>query len=203
MKLKPDKPFNHQIYKPVHYKDNVSHPAIIQAIRRLLPSSESTGLIIVCIGTDRSTGDSLGPLVGSHLEKLPLPNTFIYGTLERPVHAVNLQETLNEIDRTHSDSFIIGIDACLGREKNVGKICVAKGPVLPGAGVNKDLIPVGDMNITGIVNVSGYMEYAVLQNTRLSIVMSLSEVISQCLYHAVLSREKSGLLTKVKFSKKA
>lgn len=28
-------------------------------------------LIVVCVGTDRSTGDSLGPLTGTFFEKIP------------------------------------------------------------------------------------------------------------------------------------
>ena len=37
------------------------------SILRLLPASTHTPIIIMCIGTDRSTGDSLGPLVGMML----------------------------------------------------------------------------------------------------------------------------------------
>ncbi|MNY42755.1 hypothetical protein D3C86_1776740 [compost metagenome] len=47
----------------------------------------------------------------------------------------------------------------------------------PGAGVNKQLPPVGDIHMTGIVNVGGFMEYFVLQNTRLSLVMQLGDKI--------------------------
>ena len=46
-------------------------------------------IILVCIGTDRSTGDSLGPLTGSKLLEKNLEHFYIYGTLQHPVHAVN------------------------------------------------------------------------------------------------------------------
>ncbi|MDQ0659408.1 putative sporulation protein YyaC [Paenibacillus sp. W2I17] len=59
------------------------------------------------------------------------------------------------------------------------------GPLKPGAGVNKELPPVGDIHLTGIVNVGGFMEYFVLQNTRLSLVMRMSEIISSSLYSAI------------------
>ncbi|MGB4514418.1 MAG: DUF1256 domain-containing protein, partial [Bacillota bacterium] len=36
-------------------------------------------------------------------------------------------------------------------------------------------------HVTGIVNVGGYMEYLVLQNTRLSVVAKMAEVISKAL----------------------
>lgn len=73
---------------------------------------------------------------------------------------------------------MIAIDACLGRFKSVGAITVAKGPVRPGAGVNKQLPPVGDLHITGVVNVSGFMEFFVLQNTRLHLVMNMAKAIA-------------------------
>ncbi|GAX89126.1 spore protease YyaC [Effusibacillus lacus] len=145
-------------------------------------------MVFVCIGTDRSTGDSLGPLVGSRLETLLAPDDCsIYGTLENPVHAVNLTETLQTIKRIHQNPFIIAIDACLGQLSSVGMISVGVGPLKPGAGVNKNLPEVGDIHITGIVNVGGFMEYFVLQNTRLSVVMKMAECIAQTLAETVPS----------------
>ena len=42
-------------------------------------------VVFLCIGTDRATGDALGPLVGSYLLKNGLEN--VYGTVDEPVHA--------------------------------------------------------------------------------------------------------------------
>jgi putative sporulation protein YyaC len=143
-------------------------------------------LVIVCIGTDRSTGDALGPLVGSRLETLLVNDECpVYGTLENPVHAVNLSETLATINRLYEKPYIIAIDACLGQLSSVGMISVGNGPIKPGAGVNKNLPEVGDLHITGIVNVGGFMEYFVLQNTRLSVVMKMAECIAQTIADTV------------------
>ncbi|WP_342563667.1 spore protease YyaC [Paenibacillus sp. FSL R7-0345] len=144
-----------------------------------------TPIVIVCVGTDRSTGDSLGPLVGTALSRFHSPLFHLYGTLDEPVHAVNLEETLTLIYNKHNDPFIIGIDACLGHSASVGCIQVVDGPLRPGAGVNKQLPPVGDIHLTGIVNVGGFMEYFVLQNTRLSLVMRLSDIIAVSLFSAL------------------
>lgn len=135
-------------------------------------------IVIVCIGTDRSTGDSLGPLIGTKLEESKLKHFFVYGTLEHPVHAVNLEDRMNEIYQKHKRSFVVGIDACLGRLNSVGQITVADGPVKPGAAVKKQLPEVGNIHLTGIVNIGGIMEYFVLQNTRLAVVMKMATVIS-------------------------
>jgi len=133
--------------------------------------------ILLCIGTDRSTGDCLGPLVGSKIDQLQQDFFTVYGTLDKPVHASNLRETLQEINTFFKNPFIIAVDACLGRLENVGSIQLGNGYLQPGAGVNKELPPVGQVHITGIVNVGGFMEYMVLQNTRLNLVMRLADVI--------------------------
>lgn len=136
-------------------------------------------LIILCIGTDRSTGDSLGPLVGTQLQSMSIQNATVFGTLEEPVHAVNLQNTIDQIHSEYIQPFILAIDACLGRTESVGSIRVKEGPLQPGTGVNKDLPNVGNIQIVGIVNVGGFMEYMVLQNTRLSLVMRMAHIISR------------------------
>jgi putative sporulation protein YyaC len=155
-------------------------------------------IIIVCVGTDRSTGDSLGPLVGTHLKKYGMEGFHLYGTLDQPVHAVNLKDTLASIQQHYINPFIIAIDACLGQLTSVGCIQIGSGPVKPGAGVNKDLPPVGDMHITGIVNVGGFMEYFVLQNTRLSLVMNMAETIAQSFHVAMKSMKQ---VTSTSFAK--
>lgn len=170
----------------IPYTDPGIQSAIIHRLLFHLHQAHSLkNLVIVCVGTDRSTGDALGPLVGTSLAKWKSPLFHLYGTLDEPVHAVNLQETLDRIHCLHEDPFIIGIDACLGQSSSVGCVQVAEGPLRPGAGVNKELPPVGNIHLTGIVNVGGFMEYFVLQNTRLSLVMKLSDIISKSLYSAI------------------
>lgn len=165
---------------------NAAHRLALQ-MNELLPAGfKSRPIVFVCIGTDRSTGDSLGPLVGTLLEEKKMSSFFVYGTLENPIHAVNMADKLAEIKKQHFNPFIIGIDACLGRLKSVGVIQVGEGPVKPGAGVNKELPEVGHMHITGIVNVSGFMEFFVLQNTRLHLVMNMAKTIANGIYKANL-----------------
>jgi putative sporulation protein YyaC len=135
--------------------------------------------ILLCIGTDRSTGDCLGPLVGSKLSAIGQNFFHIYGTLEHPVHASNLKQKLEDIYRYHENPLIIAVDACLGSLENVGCVNIGDGSLQPGAGVNKNLPPVGKIHITGIVNVGGFMEYLVLQNTRLNLVMRMADLIVQ------------------------
>lgn len=142
-------------------------------------------IVVVCLGTDRSTGDSLGPIAGSILRRKGGGDFELFGTLEEPVHAMNLADTLQRIRFHYDRPFVIGIDACLGKAASVGSILVGEGPLRPGAGVNKELPPVGDIHISGVVNVGGFMEYFVLQNTRLHLVMRMAELIAEGLLMAI------------------
>ena len=181
----------------IHHEERSGIIKLANFIDGLLPTKKQS-IVFICIGTDRSTGDSLGPLVGTKLKRR-FPNRHIYGTLQSPVHALNLEETLKNIEASYDDPFIIGIDACLGKLSSIGIIAASDGPVKPGAGVNKQLPPVGNMHITGIVNINGFMQHIVLQNTRLHLVMSMADFITESLvlslrrYHAhSLTKERSS-----------
>lgn len=143
-------------------------------------------IIFLCIGSDRSTGDSLGPLIGYKLNNLNLNNVHIYGSLLNPVHSKNLVSTLTEINSTYDNPYIVAIDACLGQLKNVGKIFISNKPLRPGLALNKDLPQVGNMSITGIVNISGGFDFIILQNTRLFAVMQIADSISNGIYNFAL-----------------
>lgn len=142
---------------------------------RRLPSDP----IVLCIGSDRFIGDALGPLVGTLLvERRPTAYS-IRGDLSNTVHAGNLQQVIEEFHTHRADAFVLAVDASLGRPDSVGTICVAPGSLQPGAGVNKRLPAVGHMQITGVVNVGGFMEYFVLQNTRLGFVMRMARLLAE------------------------
>lgn len=143
-------------------------------------------IVILCIGTDRSTGDSLGPIVGDKLKFLVRNRVSLYGNLQYPVHAKNISNVINEINSKYNNPFIIAVDACLGNIQNVGKIILESKPLHPGSAMNKPLPEVGDLSITGIVNICGAMEFMVLQNTRLFTVMQLADIISKGIYHSIL-----------------
>jgi len=147
------------------------------------------GVVVLCIGTDRATGDSLGPLVGYKLAAQAeiaaardatgvSVSISVYGTLAMPVHAQNLCKTLAQIRATHPTALVIAVDACLGRCARVGWLTVARGSVRPGAMMQRSLPDVGDIFVMGTVNVGGAMDFLTLQNTRLHIVMHMAEIIA-------------------------
>lgn len=126
-------------------------------------------IMFLCIGTDRSTGDSLGPLIGTFLTEQGYTN--VLGTLANPVHASNLHSCL-----IPADKIVIGIDSALGKPEAVGTFHIRDYPLRPGEGVGKNLPEVGQYSVAGVVNVGGFMEYLVLQNTRLNLVINMAKV---------------------------
>ncbi|MER2077664.1 spore protease YyaC [Psychrobacillus psychrotolerans] len=138
-------------------------------------------LVFCCIGTDRSTGDALGPMTGSFLSQLKSFPFEIVGTLDNPLHALNIEEITDTLISSSIAPYIIAIDACLGNVNNIGQIIVQRGPLFPGKAVKKDLPPIGDVSIKAIVNIGGFMEYNVLQSTRLSLTYDMGKIISRSL----------------------
>lgn len=184
-------------FKVEYRSENADEHLARHLAQRFRFTSFEDDIVIVCIGTDRSTGDALGPLVGTKLQTKTTRNLQVYGTLDDPVHAMNLKEKLEFIQESHSQATIIAIDACLGQFSHVGNINVINGPLKPGAGVKKELPPVGTFHITGIVNVGGFMEYFVLQNTRLAVVMNMAEIIASGLSKAAMLASTQSKLDSV------
>ncbi len=164
-----------------------AHLDFAYALSQLLfPRPPKQEVVFVCIGTDRATGDSLGPLVGHmlfpHMNRLK--GATLYGTLQSPVHARNLQETLAFIECCRPKPLVVAVDAALGRADHIGWLKVGPGPVCPGAGLSKNLPPVGDIAITGIVNSCSVSGFALLQSARLHVVMQMADCICKGFIHA-------------------
>lgn len=149
--------------------------------RLLYPSAVSFLPVILCIGTDRILGDSLGPLTGSILQKKCTGHLCVYGTLSKPVHALNLTSINEAIKKKHPDSPVIAVDASLGSSDQIGSVFVRAGAIMPGAGVQKSLPPSGSIAITGVVNEESSHPYLALQTARLSVVAEMAEQIADCI----------------------
>lgn len=137
--------------------------------------------VFFCIGTDRSTGDALGPLTGSFLSESSIFPFTVIGTLKEPLHALNLQQRYEMTLEQQPDVFIVAIDACLGKMESVGQLLLHTGPLQPGKAVGKELPAIGDVSIKAIVNIAGFMEHAVLQSTRLHLPFEMSRIIARSL----------------------
>lgn len=159
-----------------YYKDN----SAIDNIEECLKNLNFNDLVLLCIGTDKCIGDSLGPLVGEFLEreKLSIP---IYGTLENPVHALNVKKVIHEIKAKYPNSITIVIDASLGNEEDIGFIHVLTKTIKPGMGVGKTLPSYGNVSILGVVDEINENTDNSLFSIRLNFVMRMAEIISKAI----------------------
>jgi putative sporulation protein YyaC len=148
---------------------------LLSTIMNMKGINKKKGIIIVCIGTDRSTGDCLGPLLGYKLKEIENNRIKVFGTLKHPVHALNLDYYLEEIKNEFRNWIIIAVDASIGTADHVGLVTISQGSLAPGAGVGKDINTVGDISITGIVTSSRSPEN--LMGVRLSIIMDMVEFL--------------------------
>lgn len=171
---------NSQTYSSIHYEQTSAVWELSELFLEHIPFQHDA-LIFCCIGTDRSTGDALGPIIGSQLHHIFSFPFRIVGTLEQPLHALNLIERIEQLKSEFNNPFIVAIDACLGDTSAIGSILIQQGPLYPGKAVKKQLPPIGNLSIKGIVNVGGFMEASVLQNTRLHVTYSMGDKIVRAL----------------------
>lgn len=132
-----------------------------------------TDYLFLCVGSDKITGDCYGPIVGQKLKegfKNTYQNIHVYGTLDEPISAINLEQTVNNIYKMYKNPCIIAIDSALGAQDNIGKILVSNKKMQCGKGTNKKLISIGDISIKGVVakdfRIPKY-NFSSLQNTRI------------------------------------
>lgn len=174
-----------------HYSDKKGLDLLGKQLLEYLKATSGRPVILLCIGTDRSTGDSLGPLTGTKLAQKGIPGLSILGTLNDPIHAENLDNTLKAIYLAFKNPYIIALDACLGQSDAIGCISLSDGPLKPGTAVKKELPAVGEIHLTGIVNINGFMQYMVLQNTRLNTVWQMSDCLCTLLHETYVNFRKA------------
>ena len=166
------------------YSDSFICNALLQALKQ--EHALYRPLVFFCIGTNHVTGDALGPLIGSFLEELHLPNTHVYGTWHQPVHALNLYTTWINAKKKHPDACFIAIDASFGPPTHLGNIFIENRPLNPGQGVGKELPSVGNISITGIVCPDCIMRHRQLTRTPLSTIQHQANVITSGIFQTIL-----------------
>ena len=149
--------------------------------------------VIVCIGSDLAVGDSLGPITGSMLKyKTQGLRAFIYGTLASPVTAKEIKYLRAFLKETHRGSQIVVVDAAVGAEGDVGLLRLTDSPLFPGAGANKKLGAIGDISIMGIVAEKSVANFGLLNTTRLNLVYTMAEIVSEAIATLLYNRVKNS-----------
>lgn len=138
--------------------------------------------VILCVGSCRSVGDSLGPLVGHLLTTKHNIRTFVYGTLSRPINRWGVMECARFIRKKHRAK-IVAVDAALGSE--IYAVKVFKGGLAPAAALGTALPRVGDYAVTANVNYPQKDNGAALKCASFKTVSKIAEKIAFALSDAL------------------
>jgi putative sporulation protein YyaC len=138
---------------------------------KIIPKYGKSKIVFACIGTDKCIGDCLGPMVGSMLENRGYN---VVGTLEYPMHAINLSSRIDEMNKKYPGYFVIGVDACLGSAECIGSTSYNTGSIRPGKGVGKNLPHVGDISIVGVVDTIDSSDMFSIRSIRLNLVYKVA-----------------------------
>lgn len=144
---------------------------IAENIYKSFLESGKEDIILFNIGTDKIVGDCLGPLLGTIVSN-NLKNINVYGTLESPIHAKNIEENIDQIHKIHKNSYIVAIDAAVGKKEDIGSITLSSSPIKAGAAFKDSLPEIGDCSIKGAVS-DGENYFVFAQSIRLSLVYNM------------------------------
>ena len=183
---------------------NFSSDFLTHLIRFKMEESECHSIMILGIGSAKKDVyvDNLGPLVGSLLKEKELPEeVLVYGTMEQPLHFLNLPLFLEEKQKEMANRIVLAIDAACSFPP-LGAIIIQDVGIYPGIGIGKRMEMVGDVSI--IARTTDIWMSSILSVKE---VYHLSEVITQsclltideletCGYFASRNNHKKKFLTK-------
>ncbi len=138
--------------------------------------------VVLCVGCDRVTGDSLAPIVGELLtRKYNLP-AYVYGNMDYNVTAQNLHDTIGKVKSWHPHSPVIVVDAILGEADEIGLIKAYEGGCFPAGAYNKFTSKIGNYCVLGVVESKGVSRLTFLASVRLKIVTRLAQKIAKSVH---------------------
>lgn len=175
--------------------NSLAASGVFLALKKSTPQGAAP--VILCIGSDLSVGDSLGPVTGTKLKQsLAGLNCYVYGTLSKPITAHEVKYMNEFLAFTHPESPVIAIDAAVGNAGDIGLIKIAKRGLRPGSGANKKLSKVGDVSIMGIIAEQSVFNYSLFSATRLNVIYKMSEIIAEGVTSFVLDYVRNmGILS--------
>ncbi len=134
--------------------------------------------IFLCIGSDHHILDCMGPLTGTMLQAL-IPGVTVIGTLDAPLHARNMAQSLSGLEQTRIGRSVIAIDASVGNQNEIGLLQLRRGSLSPGKALAKTLPALGDYAMTGVVDVRANRSGVRTKHAGLGLIYNMAEVLSQ------------------------
>lgn len=144
-------------------------------------------ITFLCIGTDRVTGDSLGPIVGSNIQKFidskKISNIEVIGNLEKNLNNTNIEEYTEKLE-----DIIIVIDSAISNTYDIGQIIIDEKNIKAREALDNGKDINSNINIKCIVAKNfenDETNFLMLQNVKLGIVLNLAEKVSKSLYEVI------------------
>ena len=163
--------------KLVFDSNNINVAECVDFIMNKFLNSGKKDILILNIGSDRVIGDSFGPLLGSLLKESS-STLNMYGTLDEPVHAVNLKRYIKKIKDINKKTFVIATDVCLTSNlSDIGKVFLQDNPLKPGIALNKNLPSVGDISLVYCCGLADDLAYKRLVNMNLGIIYGVAKEV--------------------------
>jgi putative sporulation protein YyaC len=141
-------------------------------------------IYVVGIGSSRINGDSLGPFVGTLLQKLYPKHLTVLGNLQTPLDATTLVPELSHMILP-AKSFVIAIDSVLGPKAIVDSIVVREGSMFPGEGLGQNLPAIGDCSMMGVVSEKNFAVERSLLYTNLHLIYTMASNMAKGISLAV------------------
>ncbi|NBD23572.1 spore protease YyaC [Paenibacillus glycinis] len=162
------------------FRQRVAIDGVAAFLRKAAAVQPDRGRVaFLCIGTDRSTGDSFGPLVGTLLAQAGWLH--VIGTLEDPCDADRYDAMRSAVPE---GCMTIAVDACLGKKEEEPGYIVGEGPLFPGQAVGKRLAPAGHYSIAGIVGPKSVKPYWTIQHASLREVLGMARALASAVQAA-------------------
>lgn len=138
------------------------------------------GFVVLCVGSSKCVGDSLGCAVGSLLKyKYKIPN-FCYGDMDKNVDRGNVEKYVEFISRKHCGRKVVVVDSAVGLAVDVGRVKVRYGGIVPRSAIDDSFMVVGDVAITGVVE-SACVGEAGLLGVKSEKVLDMAELIARAI----------------------
>lgn len=160
-----------------YYNNRRAVIGVLSALKKFICADKPP--VIVCIGSDRVSGDSLGPVTGSMLKnKLNNPQVIVLGSLDGTVTAKEIKYLNSFLRETFLGRTVICIDSAVGSLSDVGVIKISDSPLLPGSGINKRLGKIGDVSVQGVVAEKNFLSKSALSEVKMGMIYKMSDIIS-------------------------
>ncbi len=141
--------------------------------------------VILCVGSDKIPGDSIGPMVGEFLKNSFNVRCFVYGALGLSVNGTNLKKYLDILTAAHADSVVIAVDACLSAGEIADEVLVKGGGVNPKKAGTDLVYRTGDEGVLGVLPTGGLNPLSALMSVSIDKVEKIAYKIAFAIYRAL------------------